>query len=99
MVLEALVVFFALLVAVSLSDVDAGLAVAVGATLSALCVLTAGLLRFRWALVVGSVLQVLIVVTGLVVPLMFFLGTVFAGFWVAALVLGRKADRSIAGHG
>lgn len=93
LVLEAFVAFFALLVAVNLSDVDSGVAVALGAGLSLLCLLTAGLLRARWAYVLGSILQIALIAAGFVVPAMFFLGTLFAALWVVALVIGGRADR------
>ena len=55
--------------------------------------LLAGLLRRRWACAAGSVLQVLIVGTGVVVPTMFFLGALFAGLWFLAIFLGRRVER------
>jgi hypothetical protein len=93
LVLEALVAFFAMLVAVNLSDVDSRVAVGVAAAVSLLCLLTAGLLRARWAYVLGSVLQVALIALGFAVPAMFFLGALFAALWIVALLLGAKADR------
>ncbi len=59
----------------------------------ALCVLLCGVLTRPGGVVVGWVLQV--GPGGLaaaVVPLMFFLGVVFAGLWWAAVHYGREID-------
>jgi hypothetical protein len=91
--MEALVVVFALLVAATLSDVPTGAVVAVGASAAVACVVVAALLRHPWAYVAGSVLQVLVLLSGLVVPTMWFLGAVFGVLWALALHLGAKAER------
>lgn len=98
LVFEGLVVFFATLVALDLSSLEDGTVWWVGGTVSVLCVLAAGLLRRRWGYAVGSVLQVLVVATGLVVPVMFVLGVIFAALWFLALHLGRKVARLEAGR-
>lgn len=93
LVFEGLVVFFATLVALDLSDVGNATLWWVGGTVAVACIALAGLLRHRWAFVVGSVLQVLIIATGVVVPVMFFLGAVFAALWFLAIFLGRRVER------
>ena len=90
---EVLVVGFAALVAKDLADVDGRtLALAAGGT-ALLCVVAAGSLRSPLGYAIGSLVQVLLVLAGLWVPLMFFVGVVFAGLWAAALVQGGRADR------
>lgn len=93
LVFEGLVVLFATLVAIDLGDVDDTVLWWVGGSASAACVLAAGLLRRPWGYAVGSALQVVVVAAGFVVPVMFFLGIVFAGLWFLALYLGRKVER------
>ena len=93
LVFEGMVIFFATLVALDLSDVDHATLWTVGAGGAVLCVLLAGLLRHRWAVAVASSLQVALVASGVVVPVMFFLGLVFGGLWFFALHLGRKVER------
>jgi hypothetical protein len=90
---EGLVVFFAMLVALDLSDVDNATLWWVGSTALVACVVLAGLLRHSWAFSAGSVLQVLIIGTGAVVPTMFFLGALFAALWFLAIFLGRRVAR------
>ena len=69
LVFEGMVIFFATLVALDLSDVERQHAVVGGGRRRrACCLLLAGLLRWRWAFVAGSVLQVALVAAGFVVP-------------------------------
>jgi hypothetical protein len=90
LVFEALVVGFAVLVAKDLSDVSTTAVVTVGLAGMAACLLVAGLLRHRWAYAVGSALQVLLLLSGLVVPTMWFLGAVFGALWLTVLYLATR---------
>lgn len=93
LVFEAMVVFFAALVAKDLGDLDGTVLWTGCAVLVLACLVVAGMLRRGWALAAGSVLQVAVVATGLVEPAMFFVGSLFAGLWVLAIVLGRRVVR------
>ena len=93
LVFEGLVIFFATLVALDLTDVDHAVLWAVGCGGAVLCFALAGLIRRPWALPAGSVLQGAVVATGFVVPVMFFLGVLFGALWFLALHLGRKVER------
>ncbi len=44
-------------------------------------------------------LQVVVVATALVLPVMLGIGVLFAGLWVAALVIGTKIERERAAFG
>ena len=57
------------------------------------CLLLAGMLRSEWAYGAGWVVQVAAIALGFVVPLMFFLGAIFALLWGTAYFLGRKIER------
>jgi hypothetical protein len=94
---EAFVVFFATLVAKDLSDLDGSTVWLVGGGGAVACLVVAGLLGRPGGYVLGSVLQVLVIAAGIVVPVMFFLGVVFAVLWCLAIYLGRKAERFQAG--
>ncbi|GAA2600923.1 hypothetical protein GCM10010411_38240 [Actinomadura fulvescens] len=89
---EAIVIALAIPVAVSVLDVDGGLAGLVCGGLAVGCLLLAGMLRFPWAIAAGSGLQVLVIATGFMVPTMFFLGALFGLLWGTAIWMGRKAD-------
>lgn len=93
LVLEAFVLFFAALVAKDLSDLSPGTAVAGGGVLSLLCVLVAGLLRWRVGYLAGWVVQVVMIATGFVVPMMFGIGVLFTGLWAFGLHTGAKVER------
>ena len=92
LVFEALVVFFAGLVAKDLSSLPTGAALGITGGLALACVLTAGLLRYRAGYAAGGVLQVAVVGLGFWVPVMFLLGGVFAVLWIFALRIGRQLE-------
>jgi hypothetical protein len=91
--LEALLVFFATLVASSLSDLPRDTVWAGGGALALACLVGAGMVRRRGGLVLGWVLQALVVATGFLVPAMFGLGALFVAMWTWFLVLGARIDR------
>jgi Protein of unknown function (DUF4233) len=92
LVFEAIIVFLAIPVALTLTDVSTALVCWLFGGLGVLCLVTPGLLRRPWGYGLGSVLQVAVIACGLIVPAMAFLGVVFAALWVAALRLGRRVD-------
>ena len=91
--LEAFVVFCAGLVAKDLSSLSTGAALAVFGGLAVACLLTAGLLRRPWGFTVGWVVQAAAVASGFWVPVMFFLGGLFAVLWFVALQQGARIER------
>jgi len=93
---EALVVALAIVPAVTLTDANGTAIVVGGLFVVALCVLAAALLRTGAGYVLGSVVQVLVVCGGVVLPAMFVLGALFAVLWVSAIALARRADRVVA---
>ncbi len=91
LIFEALVVVFAAVAARALTDLPTATVLGGGGALALLLAVASGGVRFRSGLVVGSVLQVAVVATAFVLPAMAILGLLFAGLWVAALVLGFRA--------
>jgi hypothetical protein len=90
---EAVVIALAIPVAITVADVDTATAVPVGLALSVACLAVAAFLRRgQAAYYVGSALQVVAVLLGLVVPTMFVLGGIFATLWFVALYLGGKVE-------
>jgi hypothetical protein len=89
---EAVVVALAIPVAVIANGRGAGAAWALGA-LAVLLVLGSGVVRRPFGSAVGWVLQVLVCLSGLLVPAMGVLGLVFLGVWVVALVYGAQGER------
>lgn len=93
LVLQAVVLFLTGVVSVGMTDLGAGAALGMGLGLAVLCVLAAGLLRNPVGYALGWLVQVVSIALGFVVPLMFFLGVVFAALWAGAYVLGGRIDR------
>jgi hypothetical protein len=90
--LQAVVTALSIPVAISVSHADGTTAGVVGGLLAVAGLVVAGLLRFRWAYVAGSVLQILVIATGFVVTTMFFLGIIFAALWATAIWLGWRVE-------
>jgi len=90
--LESVVLFLSTPVMIQVSGVDSAAAVTAGLGLAVLALVVCALLRYRWAYVAGSLVQVAAVALGFVVTTMFVLGLIFALLWAAALVLGRRVD-------
>ncbi|WP_030547252.1 DUF4233 domain-containing protein [Streptomyces albus] len=95
---EFFVIGFAGLVVMRTSDLSTGLIWAVSGTAMVLCLALAGVLSRPGAVGIGWALQVALIAGGLVVPVMFFLGAVFAGLWWASVHYGRKIDEAKARH-
>ena len=80
-------------VMVTVAEIPLARALAIGLGLAVACVLLAGLLRREWAYACGWAIQVAAIGLGLVIPMMFFLGAIFALLWGTAYFLGRKIER------
>jgi len=89
---EAVVIGLSVLVMIKVNDVEPAPAAVAGLGLALLAVVTAALLRFRWAYGLGWVVQVGAVGLGFLTTAMFFVGGLFAGLWVLAVVLGRRIE-------
>lgn len=92
---EALLVFFATLAAYGLVPIEDRHVsyLIVGGVVILLCVLCAGMLRSRAGYALGWILQIVLVASGFVVPMMFVIGFAFAVIWFFALRIGGRVDR------
>ncbi len=91
--LQAVVLGLTTPVLISVADVSVSTALAVGLGLTVACLVVAGMLRRSWAFHAGWAIQVAAVALGVVIPMMFLLGAVFAALWAGAYFLGAKIDR------
>lgn len=91
--LEGITIGLTIPVMISVAGVAASTALGVGLGLMVACILLAGLLRAEWAYLVGWVLQVAAIGLGVVVPMMFLLGGIFALLWGTAYFLGKSIER------
>jgi hypothetical protein len=93
LIMEAIVIGLAIPVAIVLEHANHGLAGGIGGGLAVLAVLIGGVVgrpRMGWAVYAGTVLQVLVIAAGVVVPAMYVLGVIFAALWVTGLWLARR---------
>ncbi len=95
LIMEAIVIGLAILPAIVLEHANRGLAGGIGGGL-AVCALLIGAVvgrpRMGWALWAGTLLQVLVVAAGVVVPAMYILGVIFAALWVTGIWLARRHE-------
>jgi hypothetical protein len=90
--LEAVALGLCTPVLIAVAGVDTATALWIGLGLCVACLLVAGLLRMRWAYVLGWAIQVAAIAVGFQVATMFFLGGIFLLLWGTAYLLGRKID-------
>jgi hypothetical protein len=96
--LEAFLMFFVTLVAFGLRWLEPVVAFAGGGAFLVVLVVVAGLQRFRAGVVAGAVLQVALIATGFVSPVLFALGAVFAGIWLWAFLRARAIEKARADY-
>lgn len=90
---ESVVMFLAALAIFGLKALPAEQALIGGALLVLAIFVTAALLRWTWGIVLGSVLQVVVLLTGLLVPTMWLVGTIFSLLWAYAVYTGINLDK------
>ncbi len=94
LVFEAIVLVLAMPVAITIEHVPHGVAGAVGGGLALAAIVLAGAVgRARWALVAGTVLQVLIIAAGFEVTALYVLGVIFAAFWFTGIWMARRLEQ------
>ncbi|WP_170159884.1 DUF4233 domain-containing protein [Frondihabitans australicus] len=91
--LEACVLFFIVLNVAGAAIVSWPVAILGGAAFFALMAIAAWGMRWRWGVVLGCAIQVLLVLTGLLVVLMYVVAAIFLGIWIFCLVKGTQIDR------
>jgi hypothetical protein len=91
--MEVVVFWLAIIVAIIQEHVSVAAALAVGGALAVGCIVIAGMIRRPWAYIAGGVLQVLAIACGVVVPVMFVVGGIFAVLWVVSIRMGDAALR------
>ena len=95
LIMEAVVIGLAILPAIVLEHANRPLAGGIGGGLAVCALLLSGLVGrpgMGWALKAGTVLQVLVIAAGIVVPAMYVLGVIFAALWVTGIWLARRYE-------
>jgi hypothetical protein len=92
--METIVIWLSIPVALTVDHASPRRAGVAGVVLAVAAVALAAVARRRprWTLVGGSVLQVLVIAAGAIVPVMYFLGAIFAALWVIGIAMGRRLD-------
>lgn len=94
---ESIVVFLGGLVVYGLHALPAGVAswwgIALGAALALLLIVTSGLVRHRWGLILGWIWQAVIAAGALLVPAFLLIALVFGGMYAYATIKGSALDR------
>jgi hypothetical protein len=95
LIMEAVVVGLSIPVAIQISHLAPGAAGTAGGIAAGGAVLFAILARpvLPAALVGGTLLQVFVIVSGVIVPVMYFLGAVFAALWAIGIWIGYRVER------
>lgn len=96
LLLEAIMVFFVILVAFGLRVLPVGVVVGGGIVLIALLLIDGRLVRHPGGIWLGWVLQAVLIVLGVLIPLMYAIGALFLLIWIYCFVMGRRLDRRTA---
>ncbi|MFD7699365.1 DUF4233 domain-containing protein [Streptomyces caelestis] len=91
---EFFIIGFAGLVAMKDADLSTGTVWTVCGIAMFLCVALCGMITRPGGVALGWALQVALVVSGVFVPMMFFMGALFALLWWASVHFGRKVDEA-----
>jgi Protein of unknown function (DUF4233) len=99
LIMEALVIGLAIPVSIQIDHLAPHTAGLIGGIAAGVAVVLAALARRQLTLVLvaGSLLQVYLIVAGAIVPVMYFLGGIFAALWATGIWLGYRVERA-AGH-
>jgi dolichol kinase len=92
LIFEAIVVLLAIPVAIVVSGVSAPIGIGGGLALMLACIFVGASQRRSWGLIAGWIVQVLVILTGFIVPTMFLLGAIFAILWFYAIRVGQRGD-------
>src|SRR5215469_16263300 len=97
--MEAIVIGLAIPVAVQIDHLAPHTAELIGGIAAVAAVIFAALARraLRVALIGGSLLQLFAIASGSIVPVMYFLGGIFAVLWATGIWLGYRVEHA-AGH-
>jgi Flp pilus assembly protein TadB len=93
LLLEAIVMFFVILVAYGLRVLPLGVILGGGAVLIALMLVVGRYLRHPAAVWTGWALQAVLILLGLLINVMYVIGVLFLALWIYCFIVGRRLDR------
>ncbi|MDH6422706.1 DUF4233 domain-containing protein [Aurantimicrobium minutum] len=90
---ELIVVGLASLTIFGLGALPPALALGGGAAVCVLMLAAIGLMtKYKWAFILGWAVQLVIVLAGFAVTMLFLIGAIFAAIWTFAMTTGAKLD-------
>lgn len=90
---ELIVVGLASLTIFGLGALPPAIALGGGAAVCLLMLAAIALMmKFKWAFILGWAVQLIVVLAGFAVTMLFLIGAVFAGIWTFAMTTGAKLD-------
>jgi hypothetical protein len=94
--MEAIVIVLAVPVAVRIGHMDSSNAwlIAAIAAVAALVLAAVARVALPVTLVAGTLLQIFVIAAGSVVPVMYFLGAIFAALWAIGIWLGYRVEHA-----
>lgn len=95
LIMEAVVIGLSIPVAIQVDHLAPGSAGAAGGVAAGGALLFAIMTRplLQAALVGGSLLQIFVIASGAIVPVMYLLGGIFAALWVTGIWIGFRVER------
>ncbi|MEV7691757.1 DUF4233 domain-containing protein [Microbacterium sp. NPDC089189] len=94
---ESIIVFLAGLAVFGLRALPDGIepwwAIVAGAVFAVVMMAASGVVRWRWGIVLGWVLQVLLALSAFLVPSILIAALIFGGMWAYATIKGASLDR------
>jgi hypothetical protein len=92
--MEAVIALLAIVPAKVLGHTGGGTAAAVCGAVALVAIVLSGVVGKRpWALYAGSVFQLAVVATGVLLPAMYVIGGIFVVLWFTGIWLARKWER------
>ncbi|AZM62318.1 MULTISPECIES: DUF4233 domain-containing protein [unclassified Streptomyces] len=91
---EFFIIGFAGLVAMKDADLSTGTVWTVCGIAMFLCVALCGVITRPGGVALGWALQIALIASGIFVPMMYFMGALFAVLWWASVHFGRKVDEA-----
>ena len=90
--MQAIVLGLPAPVLIAVQDVKPAVALSLCLGLAFACLVATASLRAAWGYWLGHAIQVASIALGFLLPVMFFIGAMFAALWLGAFFLGRKIE-------
>lgn len=94
LIMEGVIALLAIVPAIKMEHVSGSTAGILAVAIFVVAIVLSGMIgRGKWALYAGSVFQLLVIAAGVLVPMMYILGVIFALLWFTGIWLATKVER------